>query len=187
MKKMALSAGFAVLSTLALAESEAPASYPVLIYNQDLPQKLIKTLPKTAPMLKAGDKAALSGDAPYLKSMQVLAVDSDRGGLEPYDLNALPPYETKQQHSGGTRLNIVTVEKGFGRAYAKYNGANVMSTDTAICQDWNGGWRGCQNGEIVGGWMRTWNVAGRGPGQFEAWSTSLNMPYNTYRVNLKVR
>ncbi|WP_186009479.1 DUF4879 domain-containing protein [Chromobacterium vaccinii] len=186
MNKIAIIAFGMAFSTLAMAENGANTTYPAVIFNQDLSQKLIKLLPKTAPVYKLGEITTLMAPAPALKSMRVIAVDSDRAGLETYNTENLPPYETQKQHAGGARLNVVTVEVGFGRAYAKYNGANLSSTDTAICQDWSGIWRPCQNGELVGGWMRTWNAAGRGAGQFESWSTSLNMPTNTYHANIKV-
>ncbi|MFB0826192.1 DUF4879 domain-containing protein [Chromobacterium violaceum] len=186
MRKISISVIFAAICCAAASAAQADAGYSAPVFSEVSPQ-VLKALPRIPPVAKKGDQASLLAPAEPLRSMRVVAVESDRGGVETFDTNGMPPYETQKQHAGGSKLLVSTFEIGHGRAYAKYNGANLGYVEKALCQDYAGSWHLCTNGELVAGWLKTWNAAGRGAGQFESWSTSLNMPYNTYQANIKVK
>lgn len=126
--------------------------------------------------------AQSSGGAAAVSQLDVVSVESQTGGRESTQGSVVT-----SRHHAGTYVRVTTVERGYGHAMATMNNGAVRETQTVnLCDGGRGTMVPCRNGQTVVGHMRTWDVTGKGNGQFVVKSTSVNWPRNTLTKALSI-
>lgn len=139
--------------------------------------------------------ATTNGPAPALTQLYVAAVGSTNalcpGFAGPWEyMTSINQFSTVCNH-GGTQLWVVTLEVGIG-AYSitTFNGAvlpfsaNFFTVN--LCWNFSGQLVECQNGQIIAGYERYWDVSGNENGRFTYQSTSVNFPSNTISTAINI-
>ncbi|MDR6938222.1 DUF4879 domain-containing protein [Luteibacter sp. 3190] len=123
------------------------------------------------------------GGAAPVSDLYVASVSSQTGSTE-----AISVHQTAtQRHHAGGFVHVVSVERGYGHASATMNNGPVREIETVnLCDGGRGSMVRCRNGQTVIGHMRTWDVTGKGNGQFTVKSTSVNWPRNTATKSISI-
>ncbi|SBS30528.1 hypothetical protein MSP8887_02626 [Marinomonas spartinae] len=143
------------------------------------PSALSAVRPELAPLGNATPKAAAEG----ISYFEIAGIESSK-----YPFEGVSPNQTSTiQDHGGAKLVVYVWQRGYGNVYdATMNGVSKRASSEYRC-----GYdlHRCSSGEIVTGWLHSFDFSGQGleSGQFKASSYSTSYPTGLWSDSITIR
>lgn len=172
----------AIISLCSVFCFSSVSAMPALVFDE-ISKNTIKTI---EPLMIEEN---IGGRAPNLSLVMVSLVRST--SYPEGEVIEKQQLSTKYHHIG-PNLTVQTLEIGFGQnPIVTMNGRKLpissMTASHSVCSDPDGRIRLCRNGEIIVGFVRTWDISNYDIGLFTYQITSTNFPNNTESVRLRIK